>query len=58
MDGVLGGGDVAGDLTRLWPFLELGQWAGVGSSTSHGFGCYRLEHLNPEEIAGSAPVHA
>jgi len=43
IDGVLGELTVAGDLSRLWPFLDAGQWTGVGASTSHGLGCFILE---------------
>lgn len=42
-DGVLGEAPLAGDLTPLWPFLEVGQWIGLGASTGHGMGCYAAE---------------
>jgi CRISPR-associated endoribonuclease Cas6 len=43
LDGVWGEMRVAGDLSGLWPFLDVGQWIGVGASTGHGFGCYVAE---------------
>jgi hypothetical protein len=43
LDGVNGQITVAGDLSALWPFLEVGQWIGIGASTGHGLGAYVLD---------------
>jgi hypothetical protein len=45
-DGVFGGFIVSGELDGLWPFLDAGQWIGVGSSTSHGFGCFAAQRVS------------
>jgi hypothetical protein len=48
IDGMLGEIVVAGDLSGLWPFLDVGQWLGVGTSTGHGCGAYVLDETRPE----------
>jgi hypothetical protein len=45
MDGVLGELTVAGDLSALWPFLDVGQWVGMAASTGHGLGAYVLDEV-------------
>jgi hypothetical protein len=46
IDGVLGELTVAGDLTALWPFLDVGQWIGMAASTGHGLGAYVLDAVD------------
>jgi hypothetical protein len=48
IDGMLGEIAVAGDLSGLWPFLDVGQWLGVGATTGHGCGAYVLDELHSE----------
>ena len=43
LDGLFGAIQLAGDVTPLRSFLDVGQWTGIGASTGHGFGCYVLE---------------
>lgn len=41
--GLLGSLHYTGDLSPFLPWLNLGQWTGVGGKTSFGFGLYHLE---------------
>lgn len=43
MHGFFGTLLIAGDLDPLLPFLDAGQWLGVGSATVQGYGFYHLE---------------
>jgi hypothetical protein len=45
LDGVLGEVTVAGDLSALWPFLDVGQWVGMAAGTGHGLGAYVLDEV-------------
>jgi len=53
LDGSFGEIAMAGELATLLPFLDAGQWTGIGASTGRGFGTYVLEtgvacsELNP-----------
>jgi len=42
LPGLMGRIVLRGDLSRLWPWLALGEWVQVGKGTSMGFGRYRL----------------
>jgi CRISPR-associated endoribonuclease Cas6 len=44
LDGWLGRVELSGSaLGGLFPFLDAGRYVGIGSGTSHGFGCYALD---------------
>ena len=44
--GLLGETVYRGELTPFMPWLDLGQWVGVGGKTSFGLGQYQLEIIN------------
>jgi hypothetical protein len=44
MDGVVGTMTVSGDLSRLAPYFEAGQWLHIGSQTSAGLGMIEVSY--------------
>jgi hypothetical protein len=51
--GLLGETVYRGELAPFLPWLNLGQWTGVGGKTSFGLGLYKVEYLHENTITKS-----